>query len=86
MTGHPVLAPGERPYFRETLAWARIDLDLVSSEALVEEIQSDWVRCANRLKRRLSRCGSDQHALESNAYSTTVDRARMYFRFVDNKL
>ncbi|MDB2499446.1 MAG: hypothetical protein P8L44_15320 [Opitutales bacterium] len=27
-----------------TLAWARIDLDLETGEALIEEIQSDWVR------------------------------------------
>ena len=27
-----------------TLAWSRIDLDLTTGEALIEEIQSDWVR------------------------------------------
>ena len=27
-----------------TLAWARIDLDLEHGEALVEEVQSDWIR------------------------------------------
>lgn len=27
-----------------TLAWARIDLDLENREALIEEVQSDWVR------------------------------------------
>lgn len=31
---------------RNTLAWARIDLDLATGEALIEEIQSDWVRDA----------------------------------------
>ena len=30
-----------------TLAWARIDLDLETGEALIEEIQSDWVRDAD---------------------------------------
>lgn len=44
---HPVMKSGERDYFRETLAWARIDLDLERNEALIEEIQSDWVREAN---------------------------------------
>jgi hypothetical protein len=29
---------------RITLAWARIDLDLAAGEALVEEVQSDWMR------------------------------------------
>jgi len=36
---HPV-ANGEEL----TLAWSRIDLDLDREEALIEEIQSDWVR------------------------------------------
>ncbi len=40
--GHPVKQDGER----ETLAWARIDLDFLTSQALVEEIQSDWVKNA----------------------------------------
>ena len=38
---HPVSQNGEL-----TLAWARIDLDLKTNEALIEEIQSDWVRNA----------------------------------------
>jgi hypothetical protein len=38
---HPV-AGGEEI----SLAWARIDLDLETGEALIEEIQSDWVRGA----------------------------------------
>jgi hypothetical protein len=35
---------------RNTLAWARIDVDLRTGEALIEEIQSDWVREAARLR------------------------------------
>lgn len=50
--GHPVSRQ------RHTLAWARLDLDWHSGTALIEEIQSDWVRrvawlgerVANRLK------------------------------------
>lgn len=38
--GHPVVTDGKH----ETLAWARIDLDFTSNQALIEEIQSDWVR------------------------------------------
>lgn len=38
--GHPV-STDER---YETLAWARIDLDMDAGVALIEEIQSDWVR------------------------------------------
>jgi len=47
---HPILRKGERPYLRETLAWARIDLDLATGEALIEEIQSDWVRRADAVR------------------------------------
>ena len=36
---HPIAHDGEL-----TLAWARIDLDLETGEALIEEIQSDWVK------------------------------------------
>ncbi|MGI9373398.1 MAG: hypothetical protein ACR2OJ_12955 [Hyphomicrobiales bacterium] len=42
---HPVCKKG-----RTTLAWARIDVDLISGEALIEEIQSDWVRRAQRMQ------------------------------------
>ncbi len=47
-SGHPVMARGKRDLYRHTLAWARIDFDLDSGEALIEEIQSDWVRRAGR--------------------------------------
>lgn len=49
--GHPVMRQGRRKLFRETLAWARIDLDLECNEALIEEVQSDWVRGATALLR-----------------------------------
>lgn len=49
---HPVLKRGHRELFRETLAWARIDLDFTTGEALIEEIQSDWVRQAKTMLRR----------------------------------
>jgi len=42
--GHPVQREGQRGYSRETLAWARIDLDFFNDQALIEEIQSDWLR------------------------------------------
>jgi hypothetical protein len=38
---HPIAGDGEI-----TLAWARVDLSLDTSEALIEEVQSDWVRDA----------------------------------------
>ncbi len=42
-SGHPINKKG-----RTTLAWARIDLDLDSGEALIEELQTDWVRKATQ--------------------------------------
>lgn len=40
---------------RLTLAWARIDLDFASGEALVEEVQSDWIRRMAQLQARALR-------------------------------
>lgn len=37
---HPVVKSGQY----ETLAWVRIDLDFAANQALIEEVQSDWVR------------------------------------------
>ena len=36
---HPVRTDG-----RPTLAWARLDIDIATGEALIEEVQSDWLR------------------------------------------
>lgn len=52
---HPVLKPGQRELFRETLAWARLDVDFDSGEALIEEIQSDWMSSAAIMRARLRR-------------------------------
>jgi len=56
--GHPVLSRrvpqpkegqegGVRRY-RNTLGWARMDLDFDTGEVLIEEIQNDWLRRARR--------------------------------------
>ncbi len=37
--GHPIRTDG-----CPTLAWARLDVDLATGTALIEEIQSDWLR------------------------------------------
>ncbi len=42
---------------RYTLAWARLDIDLDGGEALIEEIQSDWVRAVARLRMQVEKCG-----------------------------
>ncbi len=43
---HPAAMHG-----RHTLAWARMDLDLDAGEALIEEIQTDWIRRARQSRR-----------------------------------
>lgn len=48
---HPILKERENGFYRQTLGWARIDLDLETGEALIEEIQSDWIRDALSCKR-----------------------------------
>ena len=40
---HPV---ADEPEF--TMAWARLDVDLSTGEALIEELQTDWLRRARR--------------------------------------
>ena len=46
--GHPIA----RWPFR-TLAWARIDLSFDTDEALIEEVQSDWIRYGLRKRKSL---------------------------------
>jgi len=49
--GHPVLRTDGIKDMRETLAWARLDIDFDTNEVLIEEIQSDWVREARDMLR-----------------------------------
>ncbi len=51
--GHPVSQK------HHTLAWARIDLNLESNEALIEEIQTDWIRLAVRAKQYFEKYGEE---------------------------
>ncbi|MCL2345505.1 MAG: hypothetical protein FWC58_06595 [Desulfobulbus sp.] len=56
--GHPIARQ------RDTLAWARLDLDWASGSALIEEIQTDWLRRAADLEhwlreRRLAGAADD---------------------------
>jgi len=54
--GHPVLQrDSSNRFYRPTLGWVRIDLDLNSGEALLEEVQSDWLRDMRTLLRWHSR-------------------------------
>jgi hypothetical protein len=47
-SGHPFVLPWHPVRTRglQTMAWARIDLDPAGGEALIEEVQSDWIRDA----------------------------------------
>ncbi|MGD2117224.1 MAG: hypothetical protein PVG66_02595 [Chromatiales bacterium] len=81
--GHPQLRRGERHYYRETLAWARLDVDLDNDEVLVEEIQSDWVRDVARLQRRLTYYKDNDANILSCRYDTTVKQAKAYLQFVE---
>ena len=75
--GHPTTPGGH------TLAWARLDLDLRRGHALIEEIQSDWVRIA-----AAARGASALH--EGDATITPLGsrgtRARLAVRYVDQVL
>ena len=76
---HPVMMPGQRELFRETLAWSRIDLDFANNEALIEEIQSDWVREAARLMRWLRHCRRCNRSLpKSFALAGALDHIEEY--------
>ncbi|MBX2882653.1 MAG: hypothetical protein KTR32_22070 [Granulosicoccus sp.] len=44
--GHPVMRERANGFHRQTLGWIRIDLDLQTGEAVIEEIQTDWMRDA----------------------------------------
>jgi len=52
---HPILRRGERAQYRNTLGWARLDLDFNTGEMLIEEIQNDWLRKAKRYQRMMTR-------------------------------
>ncbi|WP_353570186.1 hypothetical protein [Candidatus Albibeggiatoa sp. nov. BB20] len=62
-TYHPSKHKDKEELFRETLAWARIDLDFDSDEALIEEIQSDWIKQVASTFRRMA-----SHKDEADAY------------------
>lgn len=56
--GHPIAGKGEH-----TLAWARMDMDLDTDEALIEEVQTDWIRRALWSRKYLTayeRCSSSK--------------------------
>lgn len=66
--GHPV---SERD--RNTLAWARLDIDFDSNTVLVEEIQTDWVRRAHYVARQVKRFTAEHK--EVDVWGMRVNRS-----------
>ncbi len=72
--GHPI-AKGKR----RTLAWSRLDIDLDGGEALIEEIQNDWLRevdwalrCANSETTSFWYCGIEIETTKFVEYCDSV--------------
>ena len=76
---HPVMKKGKRDLFRETLAWARIDFDFNTNEALIEELQTDWLRIARRKLKQIER-GYGQHYLYGA--DTTPKKMKSYLKSI----
>lgn len=78
--GHPV-SPR-----RNTLAWARIDLDLASNCALIEEVQSDWVRrvawLARRVEHRLASGEPESTPIRLYGFDCSLATARDYCAYI----
>lgn len=79
-TGHPTAI------HRNTLAWARIDFDWRTGTALIEEIQSDWIRevvwLANAAQRRLGRVQDAALPTRLMGLSCPLHTTLDYCRFV----
>ncbi len=76
---HPVMRQGERDLFRETLAWARIDFDFNTNEALIEELQTDWLRIASY---RLKEIEDSSRPFYVYGTNTTRERLKTYLESV----
>lgn len=68
---HPIRTDGP-----PTLAWARLDICLDTGTALIEEVQSDWIRLfERRLRRRHGRLSARDRELRVwNAYRQTLTK------------
>ncbi len=72
---HPVLQADERPYFRETLAWARLDIDMEQGEVLIEEIQTDWVREAMEALEKRQPCKAHKASEDPHCNACKASRS-----------
>jgi hypothetical protein len=77
---HPISGDGAH-----TMAWARIDVDLEAGEALIEEIQNDWIRMAIRDRNAMAAWTDEQRegsAYHRNGSSYRVRQLDLYIETV----
>lgn len=61
---HPIRRTG-----RPTLAWARLDIDMDTGTALIEEVQSDWLRSVREeIEDMTSHSPRDRNVAQTKAY------------------
>jgi|CXWL01.1.fsa_nt_gi hypothetical protein len=77
--GHPVMRREKRDLFRETLAWARIDFDFNTNEALIEELQTDWLRRSRQLLKQID---SGKTRFYSYGTNTTPGKLKVYLEYL----
>lgn len=75
-SSHPVAREG---YL--TLSWARIDLDPSFGEALIEEVQTDWLRDVQNLRRHIGYC--DSPAAQEACVRAWLDREDVHLDYVN---
>ena len=73
---HPIAEGGYH-----TLAWARLDIDLRTGEALIEEVQNDWLRFALSSKSRAEPLADEESVYFRGSY-IAAKRVRRYVRDV----
>ncbi|MEM8878085.1 MAG: hypothetical protein AAGD23_09470 [Pseudomonadota bacterium] len=74
-----------------TLAWARLDINLNDGTALIEEVQTDWVRLALHAREQMAALAADPEAQRAAAETTyrgrriSPDDLETYVRDVLNR-
>jgi len=82
-TSHPVMSRHKKHHrFRETLAWARIDLDFDTNEALIEEIQTDWLREVADLYKELKEDEDKDAVSDYWGIDAPVERVKQYCEYI----
>jgi hypothetical protein len=86
--GHPVLREREGRFYRPTLGWVRLDIDLHTGEVLLEEVQSDWLRDLRTLQSWHSAKRAADQAADNACNSVDAEDAvvRAYCDIMLNRL